>query len=409
MLPIVACATRGKPSWYNDPNMRILISSDLHYPTINGVATFSRNLARGLAERGHEVLVIAPSQTGKKCKEVDGNHVIARTASVPFPFYQNFRISLTPGNEVKKIIQEFDPDVIHIQMLMWIGQAAMKYGNKFGIPIVSTNHAMPENLMDNLKLLAPVSRPINYVLRAYGARFHSKADYITLPTQAAIDMFNASDKIDVPMEPVSNGIDLARFTATKASAAIYKKFNLPTDRPVVSYVGRLDAEKHLSVLVKAFHQVRESIPDAHLLIVGDGTDAENLKRLVHDYNMVRHVTFTGRVSDEDLVELHKVGTVFCMPSPAELQSIATLEAMASGQPVVAIKAGALAELCQDGRNGFICDKDNVQQIGDALTKILKDPVLQKRMSAESLAIANTHDLHTTLSRFEAIYHDLTKD
>ena len=118
--------------------MKILIASDLHYPTINGVATFSRNLAKGLADRGHEVLVIAPSQTGKKSKEVDGNHVIIRTASVPFPFYQNFRISLNPAREVRKIIQDFDPDVIHIQMLMWIGQAAMRYGNKFGIPIVST-------------------------------------------------------------------------------------------------------------------------------------------------------------------------------------------------------------------------------------------------------------------------------
>ena len=71
--------------------MKILIASDLHWPTINGVATFSRNLARGLADRGHEVLVIAPSQTGKHYKEVDGNHVVHRTVAVPFPFYQNFR------------------------------------------------------------------------------------------------------------------------------------------------------------------------------------------------------------------------------------------------------------------------------------------------------------------------------
>jgi glycosyltransferase involved in cell wall biosynthesis len=84
--------------------MKILIASDLHWPTINGVATFSRNLARGMAERGHEVHVIAPSQTGKKCKEIDGNYVIHRTASVPFPFYQNFRISLNPSREEKNII-----------------------------------------------------------------------------------------------------------------------------------------------------------------------------------------------------------------------------------------------------------------------------------------------------------------
>ena len=389
--------------------MKILIASDLHYPTINGVATFSRNLARGLAERGHEVLVIAPSQTGKPSKEVDGNYVIVRTASVAFPFYQNFRISLNPLREVKKIIDEFDPDVIHIQMIvMWIGTAAMKYGNKTGIPIVSTNHAMPENLMDNLKLLAPVSKPINYTLKAYGARFHAKADFLTLPTQAAIDMFSIGDKVkmNVPMAAVSNGIDLQRFTRGTAPAEIYEKFGLPTDKPIISYIGRLDAEKHLPVLVRAFQQIHEKSPDTHLLVVGDGTDAANLRDIVASYGLQDSVTFTGRVSDQEIVDLHKVGTVYCMPSPAELQSIATLEAMASGQPIVAIDAGALKELCQNERNGYLCEKDNVDEIAAALLKIVQNPQLREQFAKESLAIANTHDLQTTLARFEEIYSDL---
>lgn len=385
--------------------MKILIASDLHYPTINGVATFSRNLAKGLADHGHEVLVIAPSQTGKKYKEVDGNHVIERTASVPFPFYQNFRISLNPSREVKKIIDDFDPDVIHIQMLMWIGQAAMKYGNKYGIPIVSTNHAMPENLMDNLRLLAPVSRPINYILKAYGARFHSKADHITMPTQSAIDMFNVG-KITAPMEPVSNGIDLSRFSPGKAPAAVYERFNLPKDRPIITYVGRLDAEKHLPVLMRAFIRVKSIMPHVHLLIVGDGTERALLESIAHELGVSLDVTFAGRVSDEDLEALHRVGTVFCMPSPAELQSIATLEAMASGQPIVAVNAGALGELCQTERNGYLTEQDNDEMIADGLVKILEDPSLRAEMSAQSLAIAQTHDLQTTLNRFEAIYSDL---
>lgn len=386
--------------------MKILIASDLHYPTINGVATFSRNLARGLAARGHEVLVIAPSQVGKKCKEVDGNHTIVRTSSVPFPFYQNFRISPNASREVRKTIEEFDPDVIHIQMVLWIGAAALKFGNKMGIPIVSTNHAMPENLMDNMKVLAPVSRPINYILKEYGARFHSKADFVTLPTQAAIDMFNANDKITVPMAPVSNGIDLGRFMVGKADDELYEKFSIPKDAPIVSYVGRLDAEKHLSVLVRAFQRVKRQITDAHLVIVGDGTDAAHLKSQVRHYGLTKDVTFTGRVSDDEIVALHKVGTVFCMPSPAELQSIATLEAMASGQPVVAVDAGALAELCQHERNGFLCQPDDDVAIAQSLETILLDEKMRTKMSDESLTIARTHDLTTTLEQFENIYLDV---
>jgi glycosyltransferase involved in cell wall biosynthesis len=386
--------------------MKILIASDLYWPAVNGVATFSRNLAQGLAAQGHEVLVIAPSQTGKKYKEVDGNYVIVRTAAVPFPFYQNFMISLTPYSEVKKVINEFQPDIIHIQMLIMIGQSVMKYGNKLGIPIVSTNHAMPENLMDNLRLLAPIARPINFMLKRYGTRFYSKSDYITMPTKAAIGMFGSSvSKVAPPIEAVSNGINLSRFKIGISSKEVIKKFNIPTDRPVISYIGRLDAEKHLSVLIRAF-QIVLTKKKAHLLIVGFGTDSNNLKLLAYELGLSKQITFTGRVSDEEIVELHKVGTVFCMPSPAELQSIAALEAMASGKPIVAVDAGALKELCQDKRNGYLCRQDDDKQIADSLLKIITDAKLCKSMGAESAAIAATHDLRNTIKRFEEIYTSL---
>lgn len=388
--------------------MKILIASDLHYPTINGVATFSRNLARGLAERGFEVLVIAPSQTGKKCQEIDGNYVISRTTAIALPFYQNLRISINPAHEVKKIIEDFHPDVIHIQTPLQICQAVMRYGNKKGIPVVSTNHGMPENIIDNIRLLAPLSRPVTYMLNTIGARFHAKANYVTLPTKSAIDMFRATEKITAPLEAVSNGINLAQFTAGTAPAELYKKFGIPKSAPIVSYVGRLDAEKHLPVLLQAFVKVRKQVPNAHLLIVGDGTELGPLGLLAKKLGVGEHVTLTGRVSDEELVALHKVGTVFCMPSPAELQSIATLEAMASGQPVVAVDAGALRELCQDGRNGYLCKQDDATGIAKRVVEILKDKKLRDTFSTESLAIARTHDIQTTLDRFESIYRSLAK-
>ncbi len=387
--------------------MKILITSDLYYPTINGVATFSRNLAKGLADRGHEVVVIAPSQRGKKHDEVDGNYLIKRTTAVPFPFYQNLKVSLSPNREVKRIIEDFNPDVIHIQLMLTLGAATMRYGNKFGIPIVSTNHAMPENLIDNLKLLAPFSRPISYMLQAYGTRFHSKADFVTLPTQAAIDMYSAYEKMTIPMKAISNGIDLQRFQPGSPAIDLYRKFDLDPDRPIVSYVGRIDGEKHLSVLVRAFDIVRREVPEAQLLLVGDGVDVANLKVLINELELTEAVRFTGRVSDEDITELHRVGTVFCMPSPAELQSIATLEAMSSGQPVVAVDAGALKELCQDGRNGYLCPKDDDQAIANGLIKILTDADLRQKFSEQSLVIARTHDLNTSLDAFEEIYRDLT--
>lgn len=384
--------------------MKILIAADLHWPTINGVATFSRNLAKGLSDRGHEVLVVAPSQTGRGYEEYDGNYLIKRTRSVPFPFYQNFKISPTPQMEMRKIIRDFQPDVIHIQMAMFLGMAARTYALKYNIPLVATNHAMPENLMDNIRLLAPISKPIQYLMVEYGARFHAKADYITLPTRSAIDMFGEERIGNVPVEPVSNGIDLSKFQPTAPGDAIYETFGLPRDKQIVSYIGRLDAEKHVPVLIRAFTKIMNE--DRHLLIVGDGTDAEHLRNIVLSTGIDDRVTFTGRVSDEEIVELHKVGTLFCVPSPAELQCIALLEAMASGKPAVAVDAGALSELCQDGINGILCEKDDADGIAAALDTILSSPALQKKYSKASLDIAATHDIAHTLDRFEEIYRQV---
>lgn len=226
-----------------------------------------------------------------------------------------------------------------------------------------------------------------------------------MPTKSAIDMFGSTEKMTMPMYAVSNGIDLQRFTPDKASPAIYEKYTIPTDVPVITYVGRLDAEKHLPVLIEAFAAVRQKI-DAHLLIVGSGSETENLKVKGYELGIEDHITYTGRVSDEDLTELHRVGSVFMMPSPVELQSIATLEAMASGKPVVAIDAGALRELCQDGVNGFLCEQDNDAEIATGLVRILENPELQEEFSKASLKIAGENDLQHTLDEFEAIYNDL---
>lgn len=388
--------------------MKVLIASDLHYPVINGVATFSRNLAIGLANQGHEVVVIAPSQDGKKSFEVDGNYTVYRTRSVPFRFYQNFRISLAPQLEVRKIIQEFEPDVIHIQMLLGIGQAAMTMGRRYGIPIVSTSHAMAENLMDNLKKVAPLSRPINYMLTDYGRRFHSRSDVITSPTASGLKSFgNLVGKVSKPIMIISNGVDLKQYQPGTVDPEMLKKYSLPANRPIVTYIGRVDAEKHLWVLLKAMRRVLKT-HQAHLLVVGSGVDLEHMQELAGELGITNHATFTGRISEEDKIALEQAGTLYAIPSPAELQSIATLEAMACAKPVVAVDAGALGELCHDGKNGYTFDLDDDEGMAEGIQKILDDPDLCQRFGAESLRIAQTHDLDHTIQQFLKLYRKVIR-
>ncbi|MDR0397927.1 MAG: glycosyltransferase [Candidatus Nomurabacteria bacterium] len=415
--------------------MRIVISSDLYWPTVNGVSTASHTLALGLAKRGHQVLVLAPSQTGEHYIEEDGDTEVVRLKSTIFPFYHNqidplpprreivgvsvprlpiytkngFRICLAPRREITKALDIFKPDIIHNHMRIMIGQEVLRYSRLNNVPIVSTNHVMPENLVDNLKLVAPFSKQINRAIKFLG-RAITQVDYIIMPTQSAIDMSFTKEELrhlKVPVQAVSNGINLSQFAAKKAPASIYAKYGLPKDQPIIMYFGRVDQEKHLGVLLEAFAHIR-GVTGSSVVVVGAGTDEANLRERAKELRISSHVVFTGRVPDEDKTPLLQAATVYCMPSPVELQSISTLEAMACGQPVVAVDAGAVGELCQDGRNGYLCEKDNVDQIAVGLERILTNKTLRAKFAAESLAIAKTHDITNTLKQIEEIYQKTIK-
>jgi glycosyltransferase involved in cell wall biosynthesis len=385
--------------------MRILIASDLHWPTINGIATFGRNLAQGLAADGHEVMVVAPSQTGRASEEMDGNYRISRTMSLVFPFYQNLRVSMSPTREIKDIVKKFKPDVIHVQTPLGVGLGAIAAAKKYDIPLVATNHAMSENLIDNMRLLAPFAKQIDFILRQYGHRFYGNADYVTLPTTAAIKMLK-SQSFNKPLIAISNGVDLSRFEPGKASAEVRERFGIPARVPVVMYLGRLDAEKHVSVLIKAANRL--TMQKFHVVVVGFGNDLDRLEDLASNLGIKDRVTFTGRIDEDDKADLLRSASIFVMPSPAELQSIATLEAMASGLPVVAVKAGALHELCVDGKNGLLYPLDDDKAMADRLAQLLDHPKLRLEMGKASLELARTHDLGTTIKAFEGLYEKVLR-
>lgn len=383
--------------------MRILLGSDLYFPAVNGVSQFTRNLANGLAKRGHTVAIVTPNQSAKKGVEHEGAITVYRTRGVVFPFYQNIYISVAPHAEIRKIVKDFKPDIMHNMLPIGIGQGMMSAAEHYDVPIVCTHHAMPENLMDNLKRLSKFSKPISALIADYGRRFYSRGDYVTSPTASAINIYDGkAKKIKVPLKVISNGIDLSTFRPGKMPDELYEKYRLPKDVPIMMYIGRLDAEKHVDVLLHALQHVLAVTP-VHFLLIGYGLEQDNLTRMAHDLGVNKHVTFAGFVSEEDKIQLAKTATVFTIASPAELQCIAALEAMASGAPIVSVDAGALPELCQDGVNGYLFSLDNDREAAERIIDILKNDNLQKQFSTESLRIAGTHNMEHTLDEYEKAY------
>jgi glycosyltransferase involved in cell wall biosynthesis len=382
--------------------MRILIANDQHWPMKSGVATACRTLAQGLASYGHDVLVVAPSQTGRGYSERDENYDIVRIRSFPLPFRKNLRVSVTYDREMRRVLDEFQPDVVHIQTQLTVGLSMLRAAVKRGVPVVATNHVMPDNMIKNIKGLSPVSRPLSYIISEYGSLLYRGARRIVMPTESALRLFNL-DRVEAPAIAISNGINLERFKPLKPSESIYEKFTIPRNKPLITYIGRLDEEKHVHILVQALELLHWSGRDFHAVIVGAGNALSGLQDLVEMLRLTDDVTFTGLVSDEDLVHLHRVGDIYVMPSPTELQCLAMLEAMASGKAVVAVDAGALGELCHDGKNGHLIRVDDIEAMANALTDLLDNPKRRQKFAKQSLVIAGQHDVRIVIPKFEKLY------
>ena len=412
--------------------MKVVISTDVYYPMINGVAVFARNLATGLKKRGHQVMVLAPSITGDFSveKDEDAHFTVVRLSSkrmflypdqinkvpdnrkvlgvkMPTLLYKNgLHVSFNAYSEIKKVLDEFQPDIIHDQTPGPLALAVFRYARKRNIPIVATDHAYPDNLTQQVKLPKLAKKPINDAMNAYFLSFLKRSEYATMPTEQAIsDLLPKNRKrFKVPVEAISNGIDLSRFAKGRANKEIYEKYGIPRNKPIVLYVGRVDPEKSLDVLMYAFIQAREKVPDAELVVVGDGTARKTLEKIAAKNNVEEYVHFTGRVVGDDLPQLYRTGSMFGITSKTETQSIVLMEAMASGLPAVAVRAGAIPELIADGKNGYLCEADDVDAVARSIVKILSNDERREKMSEECVKRIRKHDLGYTLTRMEEIYN-----
>lgn len=413
--------------------MKIVIATAVYYPQINGVAVFSHNLAAGLAKRGHEVLVICPSQTGRSYMEIQGGVKVCYLRSVEAKVYPDqihdvpekrrvlgmvlprlwyrhgLRVSVFPSREVAKILGEFKPNVVHVQVSDPIGLSVVGWARKHGVPVVTTEHNQPEVLTESLKIPGVLKRGANAVLAAYFRNRQSKSDFVTMPTeQAILNLLSAGKKeFAVPVAAVSNGVDLKCFKPGRAAMEVYEKYGIPIDKPIALYVGRVDPEKNVGSVIKAFTGVVERVPEALLVIVGDGVDKARLEKMTTNLGISGSVRFLGKVLPPDLYELYKTGWVFVTASEIETQGIVLIEAAACGLPLIAVNKGAVSEVCIDKVDGFLCEAGDVSAITDALEKILTDKKLREKFAHKAVEIAEDHDLEKTLDKFENIYRKVT--
>ncbi len=386
--------------------MRILIGGQTYAPARNGQAVFTTHLAEGLARRGHQVHVVLPSEHLRPYTVEHHGVTVHHLWAIPLTaFHPHAFLSPAPGGPLRHLLGEIRPQVIHVQDHYSLGQALVRLAQERGIPRIGTNHFVPANLAPYFRGLNRLGALLEHMLWQWMLGVFNRLDLITAPSRTAATLLRLQG-CQVPVVPLSCGVDCGRFRPDPDVDRGFwrRRYGLAPRRTVFLFVGRVDPEKRLDVLLSALTRLPRE--DLQLAIAGQGTDQERLQELARRWGLADRVRFLGFVPDREMPALLNSVDIFAMPSTAELLSIATLEAMACGRPVLAARALALPELVQHRINGRLFRPNDPDDAAAQMAWLTEHPEEWPRLSRAARTVAEAHCLEHTLQRYEALYHQL---
>ena len=392
--------------------MKIFYSLETFLPHISGVTISTDRLANSFSQdKKNKVYVITASPNGDFQIDSDShNYTIIRIKSHSNPIRKKLKVSYSASLHIKKILDEFKPDIIHIQDHFFISQSLAFEAKKRKIPVIVTQHCSLEFPLSYLKLPKFLRKTTEKTMGKILATFINNYCKILITPSEFIKKQAIKWEINIPVEIISNGVNLDVFAKSRISEEFLKKYKIEDfiSKPIVLYSGRIDKDKNLETLIKTIPLVLKKI-DVNFLFLGGGDLKEELIRQLadEDCSFKKNVCFLGPIEFQnvDLAKFYRLATLFIMPSPIEAQSLATMEAMASGLPVVAAKRGVLPELIKNRENGFLVGAFNSEEYAEAIIEIIKNKNFRKKLEKKSLELIASHNFEKTFQKIKKIYNE----
>ena|SRR6266496_3599739 len=386
--------------------MRVLIAGVTYSPSLNGQAIFTTNLAEGLAKHGHEVLVVFPANQHVRLPHIQNGVQLVPLKSASLEIiHEDAYVPICFEQALVRILKDFQPDIIHIQDHYPQSISVVRFAHWHGIKVIGTNHFMPENLAPYVPVLSKIKPIYDWLSWHWVLDVYNRTDVVAAQSQAAAEILR-SHGLRKPIYPVSCGIDLQHFQHIPDLDRITcrARYHLDARKTIFLFVGRVDREKRLETLIRAFQLLKRQ--DIELAIAGNGAAMGELKNLVEQLKQEKRVHFLGPIVTKDLPILLNSIDIFVMPSTAELLSIATLEAMACHRPVLLANAGALSGLVKQNVNGYLFEPGNATDAARTIELLADQRDRWVDMGKNSRVIAQAHSLEKTISQYETLYQEL---
>lgn len=374
--------------------MNIAMFSDTYVPQVNGVANSIKIYRRKLEERGHKVVVVAPTGPAN-----DEN--VLKVRSIPFIMEKQHRIAIASTKEILDFTRKHEVQLIHSHSPFFIGFKALKVQEEMRIPHVHTYHTL---LVEYRHYIPKPFTPPRGIVEHFSAWYCNFVNTVIAPTEEIkreLESYGVKRRIEV----LPTGIEVEKFE--KCPENVRERLGLSGKR-VLLYVGRIAKEKNVDFLLKVYERVRSKLSDVVLLIVGDGPERDEVEEYAKDKKL--EVVITGFVPHDEIAKYYKAGDVFVFASKTETQGLVVLEALASGVPVVALSQKGVKNVLKEREGAFLIEEESVEAFATRIEELLNKNELHAEFSKRGVEyVRKNWSVDTFVEKLERIYYEAIQE
>jgi len=310
-----------------------------------------------------------------------------RIPSFHIPFNRNYTLAVPAiaQKNIRKQLNKFQPDVIHIATPSMLGNYALQYAKKHEIPTISIYHTHFISYIDYyLKKTPFLINPTKKQFIKQTVRFYNKCSKVYIPSKTIQKELTSIGIHPERLTLWQRGIDTKLFSPQKKDIRYIRKIT-QNKKPNILFVSRLEWEKNLTTLIDIYQRCGVLAMDCNFIVVGDGT----AKTACMDQMPEAH--FLGKRSHKELAKIYASATVFLFPSITETYGNVVIEAMASGLPCITADQGGSSDFIQDAINGFKCEAQNADEYVVRIQQLINDKGLRKQIKKSALEYSKQYN------------------
>ena len=374
------------------PSLRIAVVTETWPPEVNGVAMTLAKLVQGLSHRNHDVQLIRPRQTKTDSPMSDASLEEVLMRGMPIPRYPELKLGLPSKKTLVKTWTLRRPDVVHIATEGPLGWSALQAAKVLKLPVTSDFRTNFQSYSKHYGV-GWLRKPIVAYLR----KFHNATACTMVPTREL--MRTLSQNGFANLKVVSRGVDTKLFNISKRDTSLRSSWGATDDTKVLISVGRMAPEKNLDQVLKTYEALKVTGQAFKLVMVGDGPLKEQFQKRYPE------IIFPGMLSQTNLATYYASSDLFIFPSQTETFGNVTLEALASGIPVLAFDCAAARDWVQTGVNGWLIAENNPEGFAAQAVTVFKSKDLLDQITQSTRQQVVQLDWDQIAEQVESVFWD----